>query len=484
MRTASNKRFSITASRGRFALPSALQSTTSAFALTNPAFLYGGVVSAPFALAGRTAFQLASGSGSRCDFVATGTAATVWMYHQTGFALNVSVDGGAETSVDITALANGAYGSGTLFSGLADAPHTVSFRAVYVDQGTGAAGTGVEVTGAAPAVSTPAGYGTFYVVDSFKATAIKSDGTGVYGAGTGQTPAYSADVPNCALRFRATCTGIRIFGYAAGQKYVLHTDRANPIVVTAPNVGSAVYGWIPIASGLDGAAEHEYQLSSGGSNLIVYQLAIVGGTLNTATLAARPRWGVYGDSIGQGFSSTADYLDFLYQLGLTRNVAVFNRATSGRAVSAAMNGANAGESAGIAATLTSIAPELDLCIVELGTNDKNGIGTTITILQFQASYYNMMKLLTDGTVATKFYCYLPLAQYGTVGIQTAIMAAIGAGGNGSGTALSPAAQARCFYVGTAGWVLAPPSADFAADNIHPTNQGHGKIATQSASALP
>ena len=455
---------------------------TSAFPLSNTAFVYGGTYSAPFSLAGRQAFQL-SGTGSRVDFTATGTAANVWMYHQAGQTLSVSVDGGAEVSVDITALANNAYGSGTLFTGLADAAHVVSFRTTYVDQGTGAAGTGVEVTGAAPAVSAPAGYGTVYVVDSYKTTSIKSDGTGTYGGGSGQTPAYAADFANCALRFRATCTGLRIFAYSAGQKYVLHTDRANPVVVTAPNIGAATYGWVAIASGLDGAAEHEYQLSSTGSNLIVYQLAVVGGTLNPATLGARPRWGVYGDSIGQNFSASVDYLGFLYQLGLNRNTACFNRATSGRTVSAAF-GTNSGETASVAATITSISPELDLCIVELGTNDKSSIGTTITIAQFQTSYYNMMKLLTDGTINTKFYCYSPLAQYATAGITAAILAAIGATGNGAGGVLSAAAQARCHYQDTTGWVLTPPSADFAADNIHPTDAGHLKIATQSAAALP
>lgn len=405
-----------------------------------------------------------TGVDSRIDVVLTGTACTINAFG----VWKVSIDGGAESNIGDN---SGHVVNSSIFSALSDTAHTVSMRAandVFIDQdSTDTTHCSFSLTGAAPAISAAFGFGTqrilsgnAYITKDVGYISVSQNGYPCY-----VTPAYAGP----SLRFYATCSVIKLWTYGNGQKFRLLIDGVDQATVVAAGSGGQ-WGWLSIASGLDNAAEHLYEIiSTVGAVTYAYALMTTGGTgLNTGkTPASRKTVAGYGDSItsasAQGYADTQS--SYVQQIGLTKDWNILNAGISGSKV----------QDSGSVRTsdITGLSPQPDYCFVLYGTNDWVSGGRTPS--QLQADFTTMMQALIDGTTNTIFYVLGILPRTGQTQAtidtyNTAIIAAI--------AATSP--NARITYVNTKVWNMASSaytsggsfdSTNFE-DGLHPNPTGY------------
>lgn len=444
---------------------------TTTFSIAGaPAIVWGGSYTDGFD--GRPDRLLSN--GSRFDGVVTGTDCVLGFYaYNNNFEWQV--DGGSWTTYSGP---QNTWATQALFSGLADAPHTLAIHApngyVYLD-----ATSLLVVTGAAPAIATPAGMSLTTYLFGLYPNYFKADGSLTLQMIGFQPCLNNADgifTDDGSVRFRGTLTGLQIFGYGTGILYRVAIDGVDSgsTYLSAPRSGT--FDWVPLGTSYDGGAEHEYRISfggsSGGNTGYLVGLMALGGTVNTTTtLPAQPMWAPVGDSITAGKDGTGNDngLSWAHLISLAKGVGIRNDAHSG--YSAYMNGAT------LAAAITGLPVVPDRVPILLGVNDAVAIqASTETVGQFQAAYQSMLQSILNFVGSNPVDCLVPLNTTNTAeaqrpAIKAAIIAAVAAC-TGTGAVR---------VIDTDGWI-APATAD-TVDGLHPSASGYVKIKTAYLATL-
>jgi|GEM_PF-2563842 len=383
---------------------------------------FDGELAASSTQGSRSAQRLGGGRNAACTFVATGTDCTTDVYAASGSTqpLEVGVDGGPFTAVpDLTLVTWTAW---TLFSGLSDTAHTVVIR----DRGASVANQGfldrdkvAVVTGAAPALSAPAGYEAgrqYRVGNAAVALYVRVEGQPTAAAASQGNVVFTLSSSNdIAYRFKATISTLSAWIYQSNRKVALWIDGVRQAPVTIP--AGSDWRRTTIAAGLDATAEHDYVLQFGftGSQFaLLHDLRTTGGSgVNTATLAVRPGAAFYGDSITNGSSgvdgsSTAGYA---FKTAMRLGCQCYNRGIGGTPVrNFGAGGAgcttNAGESRTADVTGLTVAPAY--VVILYGVNDSEvgscNAGVAVSAAVFKTSYRAMTDAVLAGLPAAAVLC--------------------------------------------------------------------------------
>jgi lysophospholipase L1-like esterase len=368
----------------------------------------------------RNARQL-TGRNAEVTFTVTGTAATLQGYvTSVDQPVAVSVDGGAFTLVPT--MTDATWTTLTLFTGLSDAAHTVIVRdqgasfgnSFYVDRDSV-----VTVTGAVPAIAAPTGYGSMYKLSASGVNSyIVPEGGGAFSSAQGNNT-YTTSRTDLSFHFKATISTLSCWGYRSGTKVALWIDGVRQTMVTLPSVST--WGRVDLYSGLDSAAEHDYVLQIGTPSPLIYDLVTTGGTgINTTTLAARPVFAGYGDSITSGSSgsdgsSTAS--SWLFKLAMRMGYQVNNRGIGSTSVrNYGAGGTNCTTFSGESRTadVTGISPDPAAVFILYGVNDAAGGcsgGTPPTTANFKTSYRAMVDAMVAGVGAGTEIYVIPIRYY-------------------------------------------------------------------------
>jgi lysophospholipase L1-like esterase len=448
----------------------------SVFLTTNANVVWGGAYTDFSNAAGRAAREFTS-HGAQFDLVATGTALTVSCYGN-GDTLDITIDGGAPTALTPAA----GWHSETLFTGLSDTAHTVRVKTrgtagTYWDE------TGfLTLTGAAPALSLPSGFGSNAVLKSGATTYIVTDGSGeiitsegndlcLRGAGN-----VGGGGGHGQLRFKATTSGLNFWCYRGGDIFRVIVDDDATMGTSFTTSSDNTWGWQSV-TGLDGGAEHQYQIAlchqGGAGNTYLASVNLKDGSFNTTTLVARTLWGFYGDSITQDLTTTDYGQDFPEQFCVTRKVGWYVAGLNGSAVQNSISGASAGETR--TADLTGLSTKPTRVIVLYGHNDANSAGYVAS--SFKTSYKAMLNALVAGLPAgTKIYCLgiLNTTASNAAANRTSANTQISAG-------VTEIGNPNVTYVSTDGWIT--PATD-TTDGTHPNATGYTNIVTNLLVAIP
>lgn len=461
--------------------------TTTAFTLDNAA-ITPMTVASDQSLVGRTSRSYEGKKGYDVDF--TGTGANQWIYYQTGLTAYKILDG-TPSQVDLTGLVNNAWNSVTLATGLTDAKHTLYFEANYLDVGTGSAGTGLEITGASPAISLRTGFGTNIYRPAADTAKFQKEGSAVTAAigfptFNVWTTASSLNLKHGRLRFNVSAgtTDIWIAAYRsssglpAGSPFVVAidgVDQPSQAFDAVSVAGPPDTYWVHAVTGLDGAA-HEIMLT--GRYLYIAAIMSVGGTISGTAPTAQPIWCFFGDSITESVYaavSNSPMNGFPYHVGLGLGVCPYNLGLSGRSVTTEAGGTDPGEGTTAINKVTATGAAAVVCL--LGTNDFGAyVAGTLTSAEFRAAYGTMLAGWVSGLGAIPIHCFMPtptgnMDSHPTqraamfVDIQTAVSASGGA-------------QAKSY--GTDGWIVV---ASDTIDTIHPTTAGFVKVTTEMLADL-
>jgi lysophospholipase L1-like esterase len=338
------------------------------------------------------------------DFMVTGTACVFSNYYATGSNMGVTVRNASGT-VEVatftpTVTINSWQTNLTLFSGLTDTPHWVTLR--FPSQWLVDSDNTFGVTGAAPALTYPTGFGLV--------TELTAGGTAAHLLVTnfvvtvlGGNSAYLATYPDSEIWFYATGDSIWVRTSSnLGKIRLINVDTGNTYVATEGNTG---WEWIRVATG-QGTSRHLYRMSEsvnvgGGQTFGVTEMmtdaATAGSGLDlTATIPAKPVLTVYGDSITEGTLGTGSqsWQAFGRRLAESQNYALYNLGFGGTNVSGT---GNSGETT--LRTNLAIASNATYCVILYGTND---LHSNIATGTFQTSYQNMLTKLVTGMPACKF----------------------------------------------------------------------------------
>lgn len=457
---------------------------TTNYPLTNTNLVFSGQWTDLLA-GGHNARQF-SGQNTQIDFVATGTLLTMLCNYPNTVTVQASVDGGAFTTLPNN---GGTWANVTIFTGLSDTAHTVTIKHTsgtqgdfYLDRDTAFA-----LTGAAPAVAAPSGFGpqyplnsTTFVSQSAQEGGWASETVGGYSAPQARTSVWT----DAAVRFRAACGTIKGWIFQDGATLKFQSDGADQTgTVVLPNTSQ--YGWVTLASGLDTAIEHEYSFSVAnviGGKTYVYAVMLVSGTgLAAASFAPRAPLACYGDSLTIAVTGTGNNAaaGFAHKLGLQKSLAVHNRGVAGSTVKQFGSGGppvttQAGEATTRTPDITGLTPAPAFVILLYGTNDLAQVGGSETAVQFQASYQTMMNALIAALPATKFLCLgiLPRKDFNAAA-RAPWSAAIQTVANGF-------ASANVQFVATEGWIDDSAGSPDLFDSVHPNATGYDKMVTQLA----
>lgn len=257
-------------------------------------------------------YDIAAGYGSDMEFVATGTSCTIQMDGFSGITYTITVDGGTP----VTGTATGSWGFVTCFTGLSDGPHTVVFKTggssnqIFFDTDNT-----LQVTGAAPAVSLPAHFGTQYnpLTTPFTTYGVIEGPVYNRSAFVGYPNVAFATSPRTAcIRLNTQASEIWLWMFQAGQTYIVRRDGVLTDSLAVPN--TSTWGWWNPASGLDTSASHTYEIictgDTSGYPMALWRVMLVGSGLTTTAVPARPTWLWMGDSItwGNGWGLSFPYL--------------------------------------------------------------------------------------------------------------------------------------------------------------------------------
>lgn len=472
--------------------------STTVYAFTDSNIAFGGVAGAPFSLVGRTAIQMRTGPGiTRVDFLATGTACEVWYYAQNATPLDVTYANadGSSPNTSTPTLTQNAWTKLTIYTGLSDIQRWVTLEAtnsnIYLDQTTG-----LEVTGSSPALALPSNFSANNYQITTNTNYFRHDGTCFTetAANAGQpcyqslNPTTGSSQPDGSVRFKATCTGLRIYCYQNSQKIRLAVDGIDTGTVYTANA-TARWDWLLLSTSLSAGAEHEYTITACKDTGFFCQVMTLGGTANTtSTLTAGPTIAIYGDSISQGLTGTGSDSGKAvgYRLAHSAQVlaSIRNQGVSGSSVhhyssGSSVNVAGAGETRTADLTGLSIVP--DYVVIIYGHNDAGQGAGALTAADFQTSYYNMMDALTDVLTTTQFFVVTILPTSNSTvttnrsSFNSAIVAACTTGGNGSGGVLSSGQQAQITIIDTDN--ISFVHATDTSDGVHPNEGGYTKILT-------
>ena len=438
--------------------------------------------------------RVGKGQGFQIDFVATGTDLTMSCYpYATAPVYTVSVDGGAATN--ITLPATGAWATASLFAALADAAHTVSIKHstgnvdnLFLDYNGF-----LVLTGAAPSLSAPAGFGPVYNLTVNPYVAREGGWNYLTGGSWYNWPHLLQNNSSNAwtdvkVRFRATCTSLKIWCVNNSQKYRLWIDGvAQTTQVSAPSGGA--YNWITMGTGLDGTAEHEYAISVDGGTSATDLLSVmaIGGTLNTTYLFGTPRGALVciGDSIVQGVTGTSTNSagSWVSRLAAAKNRQPVNLGINGnwllsQPVSTAGVQDRLWEDMGEAAAGLGGA-SIDYVLLQIGHNDANN---SAVAADFQQGYTWAIQRIAQLFPNATILCMgiLPTSAATASANRTAFNTAIS-------TAVTNSGIAKARYISTDGVIstASTGSTQDTFDGTHPTGgtlagqtgDGSGKIVT-------
>lgn len=394
--------------------------------------------------------------------------------------LQLSLDGAAFTTPTLTT-GTGSWKTLAAVAGASDTEHTLIIR----DNGSGGSAqtifdftNGFAVTGAAPAVAAPTGYGTVrQLTTAVAAGYVKITSGTASSSSQGNTSYADSTFPGVGFRFVATCDVIKIFAYCNGKKIRLTidgVDESSP--VTLPSTSK--WQWVTVKSGIGAASAQTYRITAGSESVIFFAVMATGGTeISTSTLAALPVWAFYGDSItnGQIGTSNDETLAHPHLIAINQGVGYI---ASGRSSTTLKNygsgGANVTTQSGETRVAEVTAIDPDVYVVLYGVNDAANVGGSIDAAAFQTSAETMLTSLA-ATGPTKIY---------VLGILNTTNATATTNRTAYNTALSDAATAvgsPCQYISTDGWIT-PAGAD-CSDGLHPTATGYDKIKTAFLASL-
>lgn len=361
-----------------------------------------------------------------------------------------TVDGGATQTSTPT---GNTFQYITLFDGLSQGPHTISVRvAKYTD-----AIATLRVTGVLPAVAYPSGYSGTY--RKLSQTGFALDGSAVLStAGTD----YDASIVNRAgIRFKATCTGIRIWGKSAsavGCSIIVDGDWENPIRFTAPSDNT--WQWINVTQALSAGAEHDYQLiiSNGVS---VYSVMSVGGTINSSSPANRDLIYCIGDSITQGnpavgIQDDTDHWPILFALQHDPPLGWKINAAGG--ATAFVHGQDHKGDPG------ANTPAPTKVVIGYGTNDQSG-GSGVDTTEFRTAVDAIISQIASDLPSAKVYWFGIIDTPFTTANRDDYNAEISDG-------IADLADSDVAYIDTDAWTIS-----IGVDNVHPDDAGNAEIAT-------
>lgn len=244
----------------------------------------------------------------------TGTALSLNVQSQFGGNFSVTVDGGSASSVSAP---SGGFALTPFASGLTEGNHlvkiTVPDTGCLIDLGTGSPGTGASVTGAAPALSIPPGYGpNYYVPGATKAPAGQTS-LGAYFAKQGAP--ISPYLSTISLQSVDVGQGFSVYGnptdlyicagsgnslpnrlalYKDGDLLNIFTIPANNLTKFAKCNTAALDGQNHLYTIVNLAAN---SLGIAAVNIYIGSIMFVGGDLTHTTPATLPYDFFWGDSI-------------------------------------------------------------------------------------------------------------------------------------------------------------------------------------------
>lgn len=388
--------------------------TLTSFDATNSAIQFSGVVptiSSTFSLGARN---------GQLDVSITGTCANLAMNNSAGNTFTITVD-----EVTSTIRSVGSQQKWSLFCELTDTAHRVSITS----SGGALVSTGLfQVSGSAPALSLPTDIGNIYNLQD-AATQNSSLITSGW-AYDGTYLAYKTYWPDEKIKFTAAPTKISIWIYNKSSPFYLERDGV--VIASTTTSGASTWGYITLASDLDGQT-HTYSIGTGGyasTYSYVYGLALVGGTLGTQPSSLSTSIGGYGDSITAANQLTGVTSDksFVFKLAQRSGVNPINRGIGGSRV--------IGSGDTRYADITGATPTPSYVTILYGIND---VGTSAAFL---TSYTNMLNSLTTALPTTKFMIMGLLQNAYTAQRNIDIRSAMTANGS-----------ANLYYLDTSGWTL-------------------------------
>lgn len=359
------------------------------------------------------------GRQSEVVFKVTGTDATLEGYLPSGANLQpvaISVDGGAFTLVPAMTLAT--WTTITLFAGLSDTAHTVIVRdqgasvglAFYVDRNSV-----VTVTGGAPAISVPTGYGNQYKVRAAGVDSFLVPEGGLANTTNQGNNCKTTTWTDTSYHFKATIATLSIWCHKGGQRFALWIDGVKQTTQTIPT--GSTWGRVELYTGLDDTAEHDYVLQYGNGGAIVHDLMTTGGTgINTTTLAVRPHIAGYGDSRTASLSSVEanSTVGWLFRLGMLLGCAVYNRgigSTALRNYGAGGSGCTTNTGETRETDITNLAPEPTHVFEFYGVIDALGTcasGVPPTTADYKTSRRSMIDTLLAGVTSSCHIYTIPI----------------------------------------------------------------------------
>jgi hypothetical protein len=309
----------------------------------------------------------------------TGTDAAIFLFGGAEGGASVVVDG---TSITTPAGVSGWTRIPITSSSLTDASHTLVITVPpYLRSDVL-----IEVAGASPTITAPTTvFPAVSLTDGAYSNAIVQDGS--WGPWAGSS-LFRQGIMGSTLRFRATVTGLGFWLYASNVDLVLLVDGVfSQSGKLTTNSGT---GYITF-SGLDGTAEHLYELVSAqviGSTLVVASVMPIGGSINTAAnlSPAKSLDAYYGDSIEAGAFLTLFTDSFMFKASRLLGRVACSVGASGVSLVGALenNTANITGLAGVNAATTRI-------FARSGTNDNESDVTSGTFLTSATHELNALK---------------------------------------------------------------------------------------------
>lgn len=261
-------------------------------------------------------FDTTTVAGRRKFYVTDNQNNSDWTGYIRGSSATMRVGGSGSTPFDIS-IDDGAWSTPTnagtasdgtiiLFSNLADAVHTVRIKCQTASSGAAWTFTGgvlFSVTGTSPSAYVDTA--TRWIITDPSFPGIHLVSLGSRPAGANVLPAISETVYTSAfsfgasMKFRAQCSEIYIFTAETEAFYSIDGAAMTQVALPLSSLGS-YRAWKRVATGLDNTAQHNYVISSGGTDRTigaVIGVMITGSGASFGTTPTTKKVIQYGDSI-------------------------------------------------------------------------------------------------------------------------------------------------------------------------------------------
>ena len=400
------------------------------------------------------------GQNSRVDVGARGAGLSLFGYVGSGAQLSASVDGGVYVSLMPVA---DQWAELPIYSGLADAPHSVVVRHMggardwYLDRTQA-----VMVSGSAPALLPPADFGPMISLSTYAAVRREGGWNSSTDGYYSDPPALIQLYPDGAIRFLASCRKLRWWTFHQGKSWRVMRDRTD-IGAPVADRNDARWDWLTIATGED-CQEHEYSIypcDGGDQAAYAYQAMMVDGDIASAAPVVREVMAFYGDSILRAAATGDTQKGAAHRTAAAVGASAANLARSGAWVT--HRSANDGCGQCRVVELTGLNPSPGRVVVLYGVND---LLNSVSPGDFRTAYASMIQALSAGLPSARFFCVGILANIYCNSAQRASYASAICG------ALVDIGLSRALFVDVEG--LIDPSQD-TSDGIHLNEQGHGKL---------